>query len=184
MNTRTTRTTRTRTTRTLAAALSLTAALVISGCSSSPSSSAGEDSTAKAGAGAPAEESAKPKMTVTGAYMPEPVNDKMAGAFMVIKNDSKTADKLLAVTSPLSDDLQVHETKDQKMQQVQSMDVPAGGALNLERGGSHIMFMGLKNKPNVGDKVTIELRFEKADPVKVELDVKERTYNAQSSTAH
>ncbi|MFD8142386.1 copper chaperone PCu(A)C [Streptomyces sp. NPDC059708] len=166
-----------RTTRTLAAALSLTAALAISGCSSSSSSDSSSDALA-------AGESAKPKMTVSGAYMPEPVNDKMAGAFMVIKNDSKTADKLLAVTTPLSDDAQVHETKDQKMQQVQSMDVPANGELKLERGGSHIMFMGLKNKPNVGDKVTIELRFEKADPVKVELDVKERTYNPQNSTAH
>ncbi|MEV7541396.1 copper chaperone PCu(A)C [Streptomyces sp. NPDC089915] len=166
-----------RTTRTLAAALSLTAALAISGCSSSSSSDSSSDAPA-------AGESAKPKMTVSGAYMPEPVNDKMAGAFMVIKNDSKTADKLLAVTTPLSDDAQVHETKDQKMQQVQSMDVPANGELKLERGGSHIMFMGLKNKPNVGDKVTIELRFEKADPVKVELDVKERTYNPQNSTAH
>lgn len=166
-----------RTTRTLAAALSLTAALAISGCSSSSSSDSSSDAPA-------AGESAKPKMTVSGAYMPEPVNDKMAGAFMVIKNDSKTADKLLAVTTPLSDDAQVHETKDQKMQQVQSMDVPANGELKLERGGSHIMFMGLKNKPNVGDKITIELRFEKADPVKVELDVKERTYNPQNSTAH
>ncbi|MFJ5807025.1 copper chaperone PCu(A)C [Streptomyces sp. NPDC093093] len=158
-----------RTTRTLAAALSLTAALAISGCSS--------DSDTKA-------DGAKPTMTVSGAYMPEPVNDKMAGAFMVIKNDSKTADKLTGVTSPLSDDLQVHETKDQKMQQVASMDVPANGELNLERGGNHVMFMGLKNKPKVGDKVTVELRFEKADPVKVELDVKERTYNAQNSNAH
>ncbi|MFJ8161994.1 copper chaperone PCu(A)C [Streptomyces sp. NPDC096136] len=173
-----------RTTRTLAAALSLTAALAISGCSSSTDSSSGSGSSSNASAGAQAGESAKPKMTVSGGYMPEPVNDKMAGAFMVIKNDSKTADKLVGVTSPLSDDLQVHETKDQKMQQVQSMDVPADGELKLERGGNHIMFMGLKNKPNVGDKVTVELRFEKADPVKVELDVKERTYNAQNSTAH
>ncbi|MFF4577883.1 copper chaperone PCu(A)C [Streptomyces sp. NPDC001373] len=172
-----------RTTRTLAAALSLTAALAISGCSSSTASS-GSGSSSNASAGAQAGESAKPKMTVSGGYMPEPVNDKMAGAFMVIKNDSNTADKLVGVTSPLSDDLQVHETKDQKMQQVQSMDVPAAGELKLERGGNHIMFMGLKNKPNVGDKVTVELRFEKADPVKVELDVKERTYNAQNSTAH
>ncbi|MEW1637424.1 copper chaperone PCu(A)C [Streptomyces sp. NPDC093801] len=175
-----------RTTRTLAVALSLTAALAISGCSSSSStdSSSGSGSSSNASAGTQAGESAKPKMTVSGGYMPEPVNDKMAGAFMVIKNDSKTADKLVGVTSPLSDDLQVHETKDQKMQQVQSMDVPADGELKLERGGNHIMFMGLKNKPNVGDKVTVELRFEKADPVKVELDVKERTYNAQNSTAH
>ncbi|MER7461727.1 copper chaperone PCu(A)C [Streptomyces sp. NPDC097981] len=162
-----------RTTRTLAAALSLTAALAISGCSSDSGSGAG----AKA-------DGDKPKMTVTGAFMPEPVNDKMAGAFMVIKNDSKTADKLTAVTSPLSDDLQIHETKDQKMQQVAAMDVPANGELKLERGGSHVMFMGLKNTPKVGDKVTVELRFEKADPVKVELDVKERTYNAQNTSAH
>ncbi|MFJ9076730.1 copper chaperone PCu(A)C [Streptomyces sp. NPDC102278] len=163
-----------RTTRTLAAALSLTAALAISGCSS--------DSDTKAD-GAKAD-GAKPAMTVSGAFMPEPVNDQMAGAFMVIKNDSKTADKLTGITSPLSDDLQIHETKNQKMQQVASMDVPANGELNLERGGNHVMFMGLKSKPKVGDKVTIELRFEKADPVKVELDVKERTYNAQTSNAH
>ncbi|MEU2389190.1 copper chaperone PCu(A)C [Streptomyces sp. NPDC007369] len=156
----------TRTTRTLAAALSLTAALAISGCSS--------DSDA----------ADKPKMAVSGAFMPEPVNDKMAGAFMVIKNNSKTADKLTAVTSELSDDMQIHETKDQKMQQVPSMDVPANGELKLVRGGNHIMFMGLKGKPSVGDKVTIELRFEKADPVKVVLDVKERTYQAQHADSH
>ncbi|MFD3696674.1 copper chaperone PCu(A)C [Streptomyces sp. NPDC058646] len=162
------RTTRTRSTRTLAATLSLTAALVISGCSSSGSQDG----------------AAEPKLTVSGAFMPEPVNDKMAGAFMVIKNGSKTADKLTGATSPLSDDLQIHETKDQKMQQVPSMDVPANGELKLERGGDHVMFMGLKSTPKVGEKVTVELRFEKAGPVKVELDVKERTYTAQNSNAH
>ncbi|MFJ3836163.1 copper chaperone PCu(A)C [Streptomyces sp. NPDC090054] len=163
-----------RTTRTLAAALSLTAALAISGCSSDSS-----DSSDSSGA-----DGAKPELTVSGAFMPEPVNAEMAGAFMVIKNGSKTADKLTGVTSPLSDDLQIHETKNQKMQQVQSMDVPANGELKLTRGGNHVMFMGLKSKPAVGDKITVELRFEKADPVKVEVDVKERTYNAQNSNAH
>ncbi|WP_328739669.1 copper chaperone PCu(A)C [Streptomyces erythrochromogenes] len=151
----------TRTIRTLAAALSLTAALAISGCSGD----------------------SEPEMTVSGAFMPQPVNDKMAGGFMVIKNGSGTADKLTGATSSLSDDLQIHETKDQKMQQVQSMDVPANGELKLERGGNHIMFMGLKSTPKVGDKVAVELRFEKAGSVKVELDVKERTYNAQAPTS-
>ncbi|MEU9250788.1 copper chaperone PCu(A)C [Streptomyces sp. NPDC048270] len=154
-----------RTTRTLAAALSLTAALAISGCSGS------EDG------------SSDPAPAVSGAFMPQPVNDKMAGAFMVIKNDSKTADKLTGVSSPLSDDLQIHETKNQKMQQVPSLDLPANGELKLERGGDHIMFMGLKSTPKVGDKVTVELRFEKAGPVKVELDVKERTYTGQAPTS-
>ncbi|MGW7100234.1 copper chaperone PCu(A)C [Streptomyces sp. NPDC054838] len=158
-----------RTTRTIAAALSLTAALAISGCSS--------ESEGKT-------QDATPKLTVSGAFMPEPVDDKMAGAFMVITNDSKTPDKLTGLTSPLSDDLQIHETKDQKMRQVPSLDVPANGRLSLERGGSHVMFMGLKSKPKVGDKVKVELKFEKADPVTIELDVKDRTYTGQSSNAH
>ncbi|MGW7330004.1 copper chaperone PCu(A)C [Streptomyces sp. NPDC054840] len=150
-----------RTRRTLTAALSLTAMLAISGCS-------GE---------------AEPKMTVSGAFMPEPVNDKMAGGFMVISNPTESPDKLTGATSSLSDDLQIHETKDQKMQQVRSMDVPADGQLRLERGGNHIMFMGLKSTPKVGDKITVELHFENSRPVKVELDVKDRTYSAQAPTA-
>ncbi|MFA7768082.1 copper chaperone PCu(A)C [Streptomyces sp. NPDC048723] len=150
-----------RTTRILAVALSLTAALAISGCS-------GET---------------KSQMIVKGAFMPQPVNDKMAGGFMVISNPTENADKLTGATSSISDDLQIHETKDQKMQQVQSMDVPADGELRLERGGNHIMFMGLKSTPKVGDKVTVELHFETSDPVKVELEVKDRTYNPQAPTA-
>ncbi|MEU7064119.1 copper chaperone PCu(A)C [Streptomyces sp. NPDC053429] len=158
-----------RTTRTLAAALSLTAALAISGCSSESDGKTAD---------------ATPKLTVSGAFMPEPVDDKMAGAFMVITNDSKTPDKLTGLTSPLSDDLQIHETKDQKMRQVASLDVPANGRLSLERGGSHVMLMGLKSKPKVGDKVKVELKFAKADPITIELDVKDRTYTGQSSNAH
>ncbi|MFD3538033.1 copper chaperone PCu(A)C [Streptomyces sp. NPDC058662] len=162
-----------RATRTFAAALSLTAALAVSACSS--------DSGSGSGSAGGADQAAP---VVSGAFMPEPVNTRMAGAFMIIKNASKTADKLVGASSPLSDDLQIHETKDQKMQQVPSMDLPAGGELKLERGGNHIMLMGLKSAPKVGDKVTVELRFEKAGPVKVEVDVKERTYTAQNSTAH
>ncbi|MBW5483061.1 copper chaperone PCu(A)C [Streptomyces bambusae] len=173
-----------RTTRILAAALSLTAALAITGCSSDSSDSSGSAGPAgSAGsAGSAGTDSAKPKITVSGGFMPQPVNDKMAGGFMVIKNDSASADKLVGVTSTLSDDVQIHETKNQKMQQVPSMDVPANGELKLERGGNHVMFMGLKSQPKVGEKVTVELRFEKADPVKVELDVKERTHNPQNDS--
>ncbi|MBD0745799.1 copper chaperone PCu(A)C [Streptomyces sp. CBMA152] len=143
---------------TLAAAIALTAGLAMTGCSSDSSDS-------------------KPSLQVSQAFMPEPVSADMAGGFLVVKNDSKTADKLTKVTSDISDDVTIHETKNQKMQEVKSFDIPANGQLNLERGGSHIMFMALKKKPKQGEKVSIELHFEKADPVKVELPVKETTYN-------
>ncbi|MEU8621153.1 copper chaperone PCu(A)C [Streptomyces sp. NPDC048623] len=154
-----------RTATALSAATALTAALALglTGCSSDDTASA------KGAEG-------KPKLEVSGAFMPQPVMD-MAGGFLTIKNDSATADKLLSVTSGLSDDVQIHETKNQKMQQVKFFDIPANGELKLERGGSHIMFMNIKQKPKQGDKVAIELHFEKADPIKVELPVEAPNHN-------
>ncbi|MFE9258469.1 copper chaperone PCu(A)C [Streptomyces sp. NPDC006879] len=148
---------------TLTAALALTATLVISGCGSSD----------------PADDGT-PQLTAEGAFMPEPIDDKMAGGFLVIKNSTGTADSLTSVTSPLSDDVQIHETKNQKMRHVQSLDVPANGELKLQRGGDHLMFMGLKEKPKIGDKVSVELHFAKGDPIKVELPVTDRTHNPQN----
>lgn len=101
----------------------------------------------------------------------------MAGGFLTITNDSDTADKLTSVTSPLSDDVTIHETKNQKMQEVKSFDIPAKGELNLERGGNHIMFMNLKQQPKQGDKVSIELHFEKSAPIEVEVPVEAPNHN-------
>ncbi|MFD3331247.1 copper chaperone PCu(A)C [Streptomyces sp. NPDC058700] len=146
-----------RRTTTLSAAVALTAALALTGCSSS------------SGGGTP-------ELKVSGAFMPQPVLD-MAGGFLTITNDSDTADKLTSVTSPISDDVTIHETKNQKMQEVKSFDIPAGGTLSLERGGNHIMFMELKKKPKQGEKVSIELHFEKSDPIEVELPVEAAGHN-------
>ncbi|MFC5801267.1 copper chaperone PCu(A)C [Streptomyces formicae] len=137
--------------------MALTAGLALAGCSSG---------------------SEEPELTVSGAFMPQPVGD-MAGGFLTVTNKGDAADKLTSVTSPLSDDVQIHETKDQKMRQVASFDIPAHGELALERGGNHIMFMAIKQEPKVGQQVTVELHFEKADPITVELPVKDRTYNPQ-----
>lgn len=147
----------TRRTTALSAAIALAGALALTGCSSS-----GDD----------------PKLEVSGAFMPQPVTD-MAGGFLTIKNAGDAAAKLTSVTSPLSDDVTIHETKNQKMQEVKSFDIPANGELNLERGGNHIMFMSLKKQPKQGDKVSIQLHFEKSDPITVELPVEAPNHNPQ-----
>lgn len=108
--------------------------------------------------------------------MPRPVGDLAAG-FLVVTNSGGAADKLTSVTSDISDDITIHSTENQKMRKVKSFDIPAGGELNLARGGNHIMFMGLKQQPEQGQKVGIELHFEKSGPIKVELPVKEINYN-------
>ncbi|MFB6812980.1 copper chaperone PCu(A)C [Streptomyces sp. NPDC056347] len=142
----------------LACVAALTAGLTLAGCSSSQSG---------------------PELTVSGAFMPQPVGD-MAAGFLVVKNSGETSDRLTSVTSPLSDDITIHETKNEAMRMVTSFDVPAGGRLDLRRGGNHIMFMKLKQRPEQGEKVSVELHFEKADPIKVDLPVKETTYNPKT----
>ncbi|MEU4128072.1 copper chaperone PCu(A)C [Streptomyces wuyuanensis] len=117
-----------------------------------------------------------PELKVGGAFMPLPVGDT-AGGFLTVTNSGDTADRLTSVTSSLSDDVQIHETKDRRMRQVTSLDVPANGELKLERGGDHLMFMGLKKQPEQGEKIDVQLHFEKSDPITVELPVEERTHN-------
>ncbi|WP_455353025.1 copper chaperone PCu(A)C [Streptomyces sp. SYSU K217416] len=138
---------------TLAVAIALSASLALAGCS------------------------AEPELTVSGAFMPEPVTGSMAAGFLTVTNSGGAADELTSVTSDIAGEVQIHETKNQKMQQVKSLDVPADGELNLERGGNHLMFMNLKQKPEQGEKVSVELHFEKAGPVRVDLPVKETTHN-------
>ncbi|MEV4333831.1 copper chaperone PCu(A)C [Streptomyces sp. NPDC049597] len=140
----------------LAVAVAVGAGLALSGCS------------AQAG----------PKLSVSGAFMPQPVDD-MAAGFLTVENSGGSADTLTSVTSDISDDVTIHRTTNRTMREVDSFDIPADGTLDLERGGSHLMFMALKQRPKQGDKVAVELHFEKSDPITVEVPVKETTYNPQ-----
>ncbi|MEU1122963.1 copper chaperone PCu(A)C [Streptomyces sp. NPDC005899] len=117
-----------------------------------------------------------PELEVSGAFMPQPVSD-MAAGFLVVRNLGGATDRLTSVTSSLSDSVTIHETKNQAMRMVTSFEIPAGGELDLERGGNHIMFMDLKKRPRQGDTVALKLHFEKADPITVDVPVKETTYN-------
>lgn len=138
----------------LAGVLALTTGLTLAGCSSD----------------------GEPELKVIGAFMPQPVSD-MAAGFLVVRNSGDAADRLTSVTSPLSDNVTIHETRDRTMRMVSSFEVPAGGELDLERGGNHIMFMKLKQQPKQGEKVSLELHFEKAGPITVDVPVKETTHN-------
>ncbi|TSB17696.1 copper chaperone PCu(A)C [Streptomyces benahoarensis] len=153
--------------RTLTAtALAAVCALGLAGCGGSGTSATSDKPDAAGRA---------PHLKVSGAYMPQPVTDKMAGAFLTVENTGG-ADKLTSVTSDLSDDVSLHTTKGNAMEHVSSLPVPAGGALKLASGGNHVMFMGLKHKPAEGEKVTVELHFAKADAITVEVPVKSATY--------
>lgn len=99
----------------------------------------------------------------------------VGGGFLTVVNPGKTTDRLVAASSPAAARMELHEMAMEKdvmrMREVKTMDVPAGGKLELRPGGYHLMFMELKAPLKQGDKVPVTLRFEKAGEVKVELSV-------------
>lgn len=136
----------------------LTGALVLAGCGS-------EDS--------------KAELSVSGAYIPQPVSDSMAAGFLTITNKGGTKDQLTSVTSDVGE-VTAHETVDSSMQEVKNVDVPAHGQLVFKSGGSHLMFEKLKRKPEQGEKVTVKLHFAESGTVTVEVPVKSATYNPKT----
>jgi copper(I)-binding protein len=146
---------------TLAAALALAAA----GCSGTDSGSGGS----------------APRISVSSAYMPQPVSDSLAAGFLTIVNEGGTADRLTSAHSDVGE-VTVHETVGQAMRPVDRLTVPAGGRLVLESGGNHLMFEQLTRKPRQGETVTVELRFAESGTVTVKMPVKPATYSPK--TAH
>ena len=105
-------------------------------------------------------------------------SNAMAGAaFMTIHNHGDVDDHLLNVTSDVSARVELHthiEDADGVMRMThleEGIVLPAGGEIVMQRGGNHVMFMGLNALFEQDDVVTITFVFEYAGEVVVEIPV-------------
>ena len=98
------------------------------------------------------------------------------GGFLTITNKGTTPDRLIAVRSPASGKVELHEMKmDGNIMRMREIDkgieIPPGATVELKPGGFHIMFMELKAPFAKDAKVPLTLVFEKAGSIDVELAV-------------
>jgi copper(I)-binding protein len=105
-----------------------------------------------------------------------PVGAKVAGGYFTIINKGSSPDRLLSISSDVSEKAELHQmgVKDgvMTMRPVEGgLDIPAGGKVALAPGGYHLMFIGLKRQPKQGEKFAATLTFEKAGTVNVEFAV-------------
>jgi len=99
-----------------------------------------------------------------------------SAAYLQIINRGKVADRLLRVSSPVAETAGLHETTMtgdvMSMQPVNYVEAPANGKVELKPGGLHIMLIGLKQDLKPGERVPLELVFEKAGVITVEAEVR------------
>lgn len=104
-----------------------------------------------------------------------PPGARMAAGYMTIRNKSASPDRLLSVTSAGAARVETHVTiKDGdivRMREVKGYDVPANGMLELKPGGSHLMFVDIKQPFKDGETIPATLKFEKAGEVKIDFRV-------------
>jgi copper(I)-binding protein len=115
------------------------------------------------------------KIEIADAWARETPND-VSAVYMVIKN-SGAADRLVSAASSKSPNVQIHETvtegSSMRMQEVEGgIEVPANAEVALAPGGYHIMLMNLAEPVKAGETLDIELTFEKAGVMNLDVPVK------------
>jgi copper(I)-binding protein len=98
-----------------------------------------------------------------------------AAVYFIVHNKGAEADRLLSVATPVAGQAEMHEHLHadgvMKMQQVQSVAIPAGGEVKFEPMGYHVMMFNLKQQAKDGQRFPLTLTFEKAGSLEVEVAV-------------
>jgi len=103
--------------------------------------------------------------------------DATSALFMVIQNNGSATDTLLSVQSDAASMVQIHLSEVDasgvsSMHEVDGIEIPAGGSVELKPGGYHVMLMGLKRELKEGDTVTFILTFKIAGTITIQAPVK------------
>ncbi len=110
---------------------------------------------------------------------------KSTGAFMTLT--SKADARLIEAKSPVAGVVEIHEMamdgNVMKMRAINGLDLPAGKAVELKRGGYHVMLMDLKQPLKAGDTVPLTLVVEGKDKKRETIEVKAAVRALGASTA-
>jgi periplasmic copper chaperone A len=96
--------------------------------------------------------------------------------YFSVMNQGAVDDRLLSISTPAAAMAMIHETTMvndvMKMRMVDGgWNIKAGSTTEMKAGGTHVMLMGLKAPLKTGDTLAMELVFEKAGVVKLNVPV-------------
>ena len=119
-----------------------------------------------------------PQIQISNAWgRPSPMVAGNGAAYMLIENMGGESDRLINASSEISEAVEIHdmtmEDDVMKMFQIDGLDIPARGSVELKPGGKHIMFISIYNKLEIGQVITIVLEFEKSGEIIVEAEIHE-----------
>lgn len=103
-------------------------------------------------------------------------NMAVSAAYMVLENKSNTADAIVKAESDVAKSVELHnvimENNVMQMRQVEAIEVPANGQVELKPGSYHVMLIGLNRDLKEGDEVLIKLTTRSGKTIEVKAPVR------------
>jgi len=141
--------------------LILVAAVTLTGCSGETSHGEGNNSHAA--------HQMDEGIVISSARVRPPLPGRdIAAAYMSVTNHSKTDDKIISASSPVSGHIEIHthlnEDGVMKMRQVQGVEIKAGETVDFKPGGYHLMMFGVDMGKDQED-IAVTLNYENSPSV-------------------
>lgn len=101
----------------------------------------------------------------------------MGAVFLKAHNGSEQDNAIVSATTPVAETVEIHETKQDEqgrmqMRKMEKLVVSAGGNVELQPGGAHIMLIGVKQPLAAGDEFPVTLTLEDGTSETVTVAVK------------
>lgn len=116
------------------------------------------------------------EITVQEAYVREmPPGQPVTAAFMRLHNSGEQAVVLLGASSDSAEQVEIHAHRHangmMRMEQIDSVNLPAGGDFIFQPGEHHLMLINMTRPLKEGDSVSLTLEFNQAEPLTIKVPV-------------
>jgi copper(I)-binding protein len=99
-----------------------------------------------------------------------------SAVYFILRNGGEETDRLTGGETPAAAEVQIHESRMvddvMRMERVDGLDIPPGGAVELKPGGLHIMLLGLTRSLVEGEEIDLTLHFLRSGNVVVTVPVR------------
>ena len=113
---------------------------------------------------------------------PTPPSAPVASGYMTLTNSGAEADRLVEISSPLSERAEIHRSTIEdgvaSMRPLDGLPLEPGRTVDFAAEKLHIMFIGPERQMKDGDRFPATLVFEKAGAVEIEFVVQRRAGEA------
>jgi hypothetical protein len=122
---------------------------------------------------------AQPDIQIENAWVREaPPSARMLAAYMTLKNPADQDQVLVEVQSPAFSHVMLHRSEVidgvARMIHLDEVVIPAGGSVQLEPGGLHLMMPAPENRLSAGDRVPLVLLFADGNQIEVQAEVRKK----------